>query len=309
MTASQPPQPPEGGQQPPGQPQSGQPSYGSQPYGPPPYGAQPYGPPPYGSPYGQQPYGQPPYGQAPYGYQRYGQPGAYGQPSYPVPPPGYPYGRPAGGAEFSFDLKRLGRSDYAVAGGTLLYLLLGLLPWWRFGDTVFGVTFSGFENSMVVTAFLLLVLATGWALLPAFVRTSLSFSRSSVTVGLAALGAVLTLFAWLDTLRYGFSLWALLAFLTAVAVTAIAGAALRREMRDRPAPPSPPPPGGYWPPPGPPGQSYPYPGAPGQIYGGAPGQFGRPPYPGPPWPAPPGGSTAAGQSPGATDSDRPRTDT
>ncbi|CCG05042.1 hypothetical protein [Blastococcus saxobsidens] len=396
MTASQPPQPPEGaqppaGQQPPlgqgeqplapersaagqlpgqpspgrppyGQPPYGQPPYGPPPYGPPPYGPPPYGPPPYGPPpYGPPPYGQPPYGPPPYGQPAYGQPPygqqpfpqpgyghpGYGQPPYgppqygqppygqppygqapygqaPFGPPGYPGGRPAGGgAEFSVDLKRLTRDDYVVAGGTVLFLLFGLLPWWRFGDATFGVTFSGFDDGMVVSAFVLFLLAAGWALLPGFVRTSLTFPRSSVTVTLAGLGLVLTLFAWLDTLRYAFSFWALLAFLTAVAITVVPALALRRELRDRPARPAPPQPGAYWPAPGQPHPPGPGP-LPPQAHPGQPGPAGgQHGYP-PPWQAPPpppererdrpgdpagpGGSTASGEGHDATESERPRTD-
>ncbi|MGY2085834.1 hypothetical protein [Blastococcus sp. SYSU DS0539] len=361
MTASQPPQPPEGGQPPAGQgppppgqqgpgPQYGGPQYGQQPYGQPRYGQPPYGQPPYPQqqygqpphaqpPYGQPPYGQPPYGPAGYGPFPYGQP-PYGQPPYGQPPygqqpygvPGYgpPFGgpglpagrRPGGGAGFSFDPKRLIWSDYAVAGGTLLFLLVAFLPWWRFGDATFGVSFRGFDDGMVRSAFVLFLLATAWTVLPAFVRMTVTFPRSGLTVALAALGLVLTLFAWLDTLRYAFSFWALLGLLVAVAITVLASLALRREMRDRPARPSGPPPGGYWPPQG---RPYPY-GAP-QPY--APGQIPPQGYPGQPgpgspsWPSsppsgpgqgggpgtPPGGSTASGAGPDATDSERPSTDT
>ncbi|MGY1916055.1 hypothetical protein [Blastococcus sp. SYSU DS0973] len=367
MTASQPPQPPEGGQpsagqgapppgqqgpgprhtapehgqrpfgqsgqgpgQPPGHPGYGQPQYGQGQYGPPQYGQQypqpPYGQPPYGLPgygpaYGQPPYGRPAYG-PPYGQPPYGAPG-YGPP-YGVP--GHPGGRrPGGGAEFSFDPKRLTWSDWAVAGGTLLFLIVGLLPWWRFGDATFGVSFSGLEDGMVRSAFVLLLLATTWAVLPAFVRMTVTFPRAGLTVAMAGLALVLTLFAWLDTLRYAFSFWALLGFLTAAGITTVAALALRREMRDRPARPSAPPGGGYWPAQG---QPYPYGAAP--PYAQAPGQFpqqghpGQPGsgYPSPWWPTPPssgpgqaggpgmapGGSTASGDDPGATRSERPGTD-
>ncbi|MGY1825571.1 hypothetical protein [Blastococcus sp. SYSU DS0541] len=332
-------QPPQG-QAPYGQPQYGQPphgqgygqpQYGQPPYGQASYGQSQYGQPPYGQgygqpPYGQPPYGQPPYGQPPYGSQPYGAPPpAYGQqpygqpayaPGYGPPPygPGQPTGGRPGGAEFSVDPRRLTWTDLAVAGGTLLFLLVGFLPWWRFGDATFGVTFSGFEDGMVVAAFVLFLLATAWAVLPAFVRTTLTFPRSAVTAGLAGLGLTLTLFSWLDTLRYAFSFWALLGFLTGVAITVVAVLALRRELRERPPRPVVQHHGGQWP-----GQPYPY--APhGQPY--APGQ----PYPHQqaPWPPQqarpaseelpggtggPGGSTASGEASGTTQSDRPGTDT
>ena len=118
MTSGQPPQPPFGGPPPGGQPPSGgqQPGYGQQP----PYGQPAPGQPPYGQP--QQPYGQQPgYGQQP----RYGQQPGYGQPGAPNP-----YGQPAGsGGGFSVDFKKLKMADYVIAGGTIVYLILGALPW------------------------------------------------------------------------------------------------------------------------------------------------------------------------------------
>jgi len=335
----QPGQPPHGQQPPygpPGQPQqygeqhgrSGYPQqYAPPPYGQPPYGQPQYAPPPYGQSgypqaYGQSPYGQQQYAQPPYGQQHGGQPGypqQYGPPHGGPPPP---YGRaPGAGASFSVDLKRLHPLDHGVAGGTLLFLVLGLLPWWRFGDDIFGVTFSGYENGLVSSAAVLFVLATVWALLPGFVRATVTFPRASVTVGLASLGLVLTLFAWLDTLRYWFSFWALLGFLTAAAITAVAGLALGRDLRERPARPSGPP-VGYWPgQPSPyastqPLQQYPaagqypppYGAGPGDAQAGAaqwqPGRGGPEPGPG----STAEGSTASGASPGDAESERPRTD-
>ncbi|RZU33128.1 hypothetical protein [Blastococcus saxobsidens] len=311
------------GQPPYGQPGQQQPPYGQQygqpQYGQPPYGQGGYGQPPYGQQYGQPQYGQPPYGQGGYGQPAYGLP-PYGQPGYPqygqqpYGQPGYapgygqppfgggpgPYGRtPGPGAEFSVDLKRIRPLDHVFAGGTLLFLLLGLLPWWRFGDDTFGVTFSGFDDGKVVSAAVLFVLAAIWALLPGFVKATVSFPRSSLTVGLAALGLVLTLFAWLDTLQYDFSSWALLGFLTALALTAVAVLTLRREMRERPPRPSAATAGPYWG--GPPGagQAYPYgyhgpPAGPqypqGQPYAADAGT--------PPWQQP-SGSGAQHQEPGA----------
>jgi hypothetical protein len=213
MTASQPPQPPQGGGQPP---QPGQqPGYG-QPQGPPP-GYQQGPPPGYG-----QPQGPPP------GYQQ-------------GPPPGYPpnpYAQPAGtGAPgFSFDLSKLKMADYVIAGGTILYLVLALFPWYQFGDDdFFGFSLKGFDNGNVTTAFVLFLLATAWTLLPAFVDLKMPFPRSWITVALAALGLLLTLFAWLDTFDVDFSIWALLGFLTSVAILLFAVLALLPELKNRPA--------------------------------------------------------------------------
>ena len=336
-----------------GQPQYGQQGYGQPPYGQPGYGQPPYGQPPYGQPgygqpqYGQQAAGQPHYGQPPYGHQGYGQPqygqvpyGAaghpqgygqqpYGAPGYP-PPYGLPpfgagpnaYGGrpPGGGAEFSVDLKRLRALDHAFAGGTLVFLVLGFLPWWRFGDDTFGVTFSGFDDSMVVSAAVLFVLGALWAVLPGFVKSTTSFARSSVTVGLAVLGLILTLFAWLDTLRYAFSFWALLAFLTALALTTVAVLALRRELRERPAGPGAFTGGPSWGGLAGPGRPYPYPAPqPGPQHPQGAGQYPQP-YGAPggqEWQRPPGQGgaqpgrppTAGGSTPsGAAESERPSTD-
>ena len=74
-----------------------------------------------------------------------------------------------------------------------------------------------------------------WALLPAFTDLKLGFPRSWVTVGLAALGFVLTLFAWIDTFDVDFSIWALLGMLTATAILVFAVLALLPELRNRPA--------------------------------------------------------------------------
>src|SRR5688500_8283213 len=178
MTSGQPPQPSFGGPPPGGQPPSGgqQPGYGQQPA----YGQQP----PYGQPApGQQPYGQPqqqPYGQQPaYGQQ---QPG-YGQPGAPNP-----YGQPGGSGGFSVDFKRIKMADYVIAGGTILFLILAALPWYDYDDAFgFSYSFNGFTSGLVSSAFVLFLLATVWALLPAFTDFKIGFSRGWVTVGLAAM--------------------------------------------------------------------------------------------------------------------------
>ncbi len=223
MTSGQPPQPPHGGP-PPG----GQPGYGQQP----PYGQPAPGQPPYGQPPQQQ---QPPYGQPP----QYGQQPGYGAPN--------PYGQPAGtGGGFSVDLKRLKIADYVIAAGTVLYLILGFLPWAEYSDALgfedFGIdvgfvdNISGFTlSSLVGFSFFLFLLATVWALLPAFVDFKLGFPRGWITVGLAGLGVVLTLFACFEAWSIDFSIVALLALLVAVAILAFAFLSLLPELRNRPA--------------------------------------------------------------------------
>jgi hypothetical protein len=304
MTSSQPPQPPAGGQPP----EHGhQPGHGQPPFQPPPgYGQHPpsgYGqepPPGYGQQqgYGQQP--PPGYGQQQgYGQQPppgYGQQQGYGQ----QPPPGQPAGTGGGS---SFDLTKLKMADYVIAGGTLLFFILAFFPWFTLGAEFFGnFSYSGFESGNVTTAFVLLLLATAWALLPTFTDLKLGFPRSWVTVGLAALAWLLTLFAWIDSFDGDFSVWALLGFLTATAVLLFAVLALLPELRNRPALPGglanaaqwanqPAPDFGQQP--GSPGQ-HPGPQQPGHGSAAAPQQYAPPPFAPPSSPAP-GGPPAAGE--------------
>jgi hypothetical protein len=238
MTSGQPPQPPLGGSPPGGQPPTGgQPGYGQQP----PYGQPaPGGQPPYGQPqqpqYGQQPYGQPQQPQQP----QYGQQPGYGQqPQYGQQQPGYgapnPYGQPAGSG-FSVDFKRLKMADYVIAGGTIVYLILAALPWYDYDDAFgFSYSFNGFTSGLVSSAFVLFLLATVWALLPAFTDFKIGFPRGWVTVGLAALGFLLTLFAWFDTFSVGFSIFPLLAVIVAAAIVLFAFLSLLPELRNKPA--------------------------------------------------------------------------
>ena len=285
MTSSQPPQPPPGGQ-PPEHGQQTPPGYGQQP--PPGYG-QHAAPPPYGQ---QPPPGPPPgYPQQP--------PAGYGQPPQPgyAPPPGYgqppqqqygqnPYGQPQGtGSGVSFDAKKLTMASYVIAGGTLLYLILSLFTWYSFGDDFFGFSLQGWDNGNVKTAFFLFVLATVWALLPAFTDLKLGFPRSWITVGLAALGFVLTLFAWLDTFDVDFSVFGLLGMLTATAILVFSVLALLPELRNRPALPGGVASAAQWanqPAPGPAQQQY---GGPGSY--GQPQPYGQPPQQQHPVPPPP----------------------
>jgi hypothetical protein len=242
------PPPPGYGPQPGGQ----QAGYGQPPYGQPPYPQQPgYGQPPYPQQpgYGQQPHGQQPYGQQPgYAPNPYGQqpgyaPNPYGQqPGYGQPPYGQQpgYGRPAGsGSSVGFDLKKLELADYVVAGGTLLFLVLAFFPWYQIDDAFFGsdISFSGWQSGQVTTAVFLFLLATVWALLPAFIDLKLGFPRSAITVGLAALGFLFALLGWLDSFSEGFSfsVWALLGFLAAAAILVFAVLRLLPELRNRPA--------------------------------------------------------------------------
>lgn len=221
------------------------------------------------------------------------------------------------------DLKKLRIPDYVIAGGTLLYLVSGILPWVDFGD-YFGVNvpgdgISGFTFSSLVTfGFVLFLLATAWTVLPAFADVQVGFPRGWITVGLAGLGLLLTLIAWTRALSFNFQIWPLLALVVAAAITACAFLSLLPELRHRPArqgdradaaqwagrpapdfgqhaqspaPPPPPPgaaPGGHAPPP--------YGSPPPE----APGGPAVPPPTGPPAhgnPGSPGGATASGEGP------------
>jgi hypothetical protein len=219
MTSSQPPQPP-------------QPPVG----GPPPAGApQPGAVPPPG--YGQQPYGQPPQAPPPgYGPPPGPPPGAYG-PGPGQPPTGqYTYGQPAGSG-FSMDLKKLTMATWVLGAGTVLFLVLALFPWWEYGNNFFGISYSlnGFSSGLVSSAFVLFLLATAWSALPAFYDLKVGFPRGWVTVGLAGLGFLLTLFAWIDTFSLGFSLWALLGTIVAAALALFAVLSLLPELKNKPA--------------------------------------------------------------------------
>jgi hypothetical protein len=330
MTSSQPPTP--GGYGPP--PEGGQPGYpppqGSPPGYPPPAPGQQPGPPP-GAPPG------PPPGPTQGGP-------AYGAPP-PYAPPTAPYGQPAAtGGGFSFDVKKLRMADYIVVGGMIVFLVMAILPWvdvaHYLGIDVPGVdtTVSGFTFSGLVTfSFVLFFLAAAWAVLPAFTDVKVGFPRAWITVGLAALGFVLTLIAWIRSLTYGFEIWPLIGLLAAAAVTLFAFLGLIPEMQNRPAlagriagaaqwanqqapdlprqfggaggQPNAPPPPPYGQPAQPPAPPPPYgqpaqpPAQPPQFT--KPGVPSTPPYhPGPgdtqAYPAAPGGSTAAGQTPPAT---------
>jgi hypothetical protein len=175
----------------------------------------------------------------------------------------------------------------------------------------------------VSTAFLLFLLATVWTLLPAFLDLRFGFPRGWVTVGLAGLGFVMTLFAWIESMGVSFQVWPLLGMLTAGAILLFAILSLLPQLRNRPAVPAGLTGAAQWanqPAPdfGRPGQQaqhtgqagYGEPGSPPPPpppSGHGPGQHhGAPPAPGSPaapgGPAP-GGATASGE--GATAPERP----
>jgi hypothetical protein len=146
--------------------------------------------------------------------------------------------RPGQGAVgLSVDFRRLPVAAYVVAGGTLLYLVLALFPWWDYGDRFFFGRLSGFSSGQVNSAFVLFLMATAWSLLPAFHDAAVGFPRAGITVGLAGLGFLLTAIAWIDTFDAGFSIWALLGLLTAAAILGFSVLTLLPELRKPPAPP------------------------------------------------------------------------
>jgi hypothetical protein len=120
---------------------------------------------------------------------------------------------------------RLRRGDLAVAGGTLAYLVLLLLPWFSVDAFDLGSGFglpgtgaNGFDSGLLIAALVLLVLATVWVVLPAGLRAPVPFLGALATAGLVATAFVMTLVEWLATLDIGFSLAGLLALLTSGAV-------------------------------------------------------------------------------------------
>jgi hypothetical protein len=103
------------------------------------------------------------------------------------------------------------------------------LPWFRVdgfdlgsGFVVPGVSVNGFDSGVLVVALVLLLLASGWALLPAVADVPGPSPSSSVTAGLAALAFLLTFVEWLSTFDAGFTLFGLLTFLAVAAVLACA---------------------------------------------------------------------------------------
>ncbi|MCZ2823696.1 MULTISPECIES: hypothetical protein [unclassified Modestobacter] len=160
-------------------------------------------------------------------------------PSGPAQPPAGPQqpggplpGAPAAGP--GFDRSRLGTADVLVAGGALLYVLVGFLPWASVDfDFVGRITASGYEYSgLVVLGALLLLAAGAWAVLPAVRQDRVGPLRAAPTVVLAALALLCTLIAWLRSADYGFQLPALLGVLLAAAVTVLAALSLLPGLRD-----------------------------------------------------------------------------
>ena len=127
------------------------------------------------------------------------------------------------------DLRALRLGDLAVAAGTALYLLCAALPWYSLDAYDLGsgyrfpaVSVNGFDSGLVVAASLLLILATAWALLPAWADVPVPVPRAAVTIGLAVPAVLLTLVEWLSDLDVGFSVPGLLTLLCSGAVLAVA---------------------------------------------------------------------------------------
>lgn len=181
---------------------------------------------------------EPSYGGPP----RYERPSAYGPPGYGPPAQDREYPDGPGGSAGP-GISALSIAELAVAAGAVLYLIIGLLPWFDFGYFYLGVdtgaildrSVSGFGSGLVITAFALFLLAALWALLPAVYPLRLGFPRAVVTVVLAALGLVLTLAAWFESLGGGFYVGALLGLLVAAGITAFAVLSLIPERRGGPA--------------------------------------------------------------------------
>lgn len=220
------------------------------------------------SPYGQQP---PPWGQQPRHPQHPQQPGPQWGPPPQQPwgtPPQDPYGRPpygAPGRSSSADFSKVALLEWFVAGCAVLFTLFMLLPWYGFegeGLDGFDTTTNGFSDAVggrglftfeigyatgpAVLAWLLLLAAAVWVLLPAFTTVRVPVPHRVVTVGLTGLALLLFLITWIDALaladgpgdEVGFSVVAFLALLTAVAAVVLAVLALLRPQRGH-TPPTP----------------------------------------------------------------------
>jgi hypothetical protein len=165
--------------------------------------------------------------------------GQHGDPTssmpQPIPPDGAGVSPPARGG--GWHPGRLHLADQAIAAGTVLFLVVALLPWLRVhgidvggGFRTPGFSLNGFDLGLVTLAFVLLVLATVWTLLPSVAEMPVPFPRAVVTVGLTALALLFTLTEWLRALDLGFSLMGLLAVLTAGATLGFAVLRLVAEM-------------------------------------------------------------------------------
>lgn len=156
-------------------------------------------------------------------------------PAQPPAGPPQPGGPPAGArtAGPGVDRSRLGTVDGLVAGGAVLYVVVGFLPWASVDfDFVGRVTASGYEYSgLVVLSALLLLAAGAWAVLTAVRPDRVGPLRTAPSVVLAALALLCTLIAWLRSADYGFQLPALLGVLLAAAVTVLAALSLLPGLR------------------------------------------------------------------------------
>jgi hypothetical protein len=133
-------------------------------------------------------------------------------------------------------------ADWVVVAGTVLYLVFMLIPWFRVDGVVFGggytspgFSVNGFDSGVLPVAFLLLLVAAVWTVLPALTEVRIPFPRSFVTAGLVAAVFLLTLVAWLRAFDAGFSAMALLTFLTAAALLGVTVLRLLPELREPPS--------------------------------------------------------------------------
>jgi hypothetical protein len=139
--------------------------------------------------------------------------------------------------------------------------LFMLLPWYGFDDDGFeevDASTNGFSDTVgfgdftfdigyatwpAVLAWLLLLAAAVWVVLPAFTTVRAPVPRSVVTAGLTGLAALLFLITWIDQLgltdgpdeEAGFSIVAFLALLTVVAGAVLAVLRALPDLRARKA--------------------------------------------------------------------------
>lgn len=209
----------------------------------------PAGPPPTGPPSPMPPTTPPPVGAG----DPYAQPSGAG--GYAAPPPaegtgyGAPQSPPSGtgftpqppaatsstaptggqrGSSVSFNRAKASTYDLGLAAAAVLFLIAMILPWVSvsLGPGFGSVSASGFDIGRLSLALILLIVAAGIALLPAFdVNVTLPVQRSFILLGLTGLAAIITLTAFIEIVTSdgagaGFGAWlGMLVVLGAVALS------------------------------------------------------------------------------------------
>lgn len=142
---------------------------------------------------------------------------------YSAPPAGAVGGsRPVSKSTTSFDPKSLSTAQWLVIGGAVAYLIALILPWWSLDAGSFSVSISGFDNGLLVFAWILFLAAAALVLLPSFgVSLKLPVPVGLVVLGLTGLGLLFTVIRFFNLLGES-SIGKFVGLLAAIA--AVAGA-------------------------------------------------------------------------------------